>query len=72
MTVKKAISHIDLLIQDKQDLKMKMVGPVLPLPIPGDLVNRFYRAMRSMLEKDIRETRKEIMSEAQKDKTDTR
>ena len=53
MTVKKAISHIDLLIQDKQDLKMKMVGQVLPLPIPGDLVNRFDRAMRSMLEKDI-------------------
>jgi hypothetical protein len=43
MTVKKAISHIDLLIQDKQDLKMKMIGPVLPLPIPGDLVNRFDR-----------------------------
>ena len=53
MTVKKAISHIDLLIQDKQDLKMKMIGPVLPLPIPGDTVNRFDRAMGSMLEKDI-------------------
>jgi hypothetical protein len=53
MTVKKAISHIDLLIQDKQDLKMKMIGPVLPLPIHGDTVNRFDRAMGSMLEKDI-------------------
>ena len=53
MTVKKAISHIDLLIQDKHDLKMKMIGPVLPLPIPGDLANRFDRAMGSMLEKDI-------------------
>lgn len=53
MTVKKAISHIDLLIQDKQDLKMKMIGQVLPLPIPGDTVNRFDRAMGSMLEKDI-------------------
>ena len=32
---------------------MKMIGPALPLPIPGDTVNRFDRAMGSMLETDI-------------------
>jgi len=53
MTVKKAISHIDLLVQDKQDLRTSMIGSVLPSPIPNDIINRFDRAMWSMLQRDI-------------------
>ena len=53
MAVKKAISSIDLLIQCKQDLRTNVVGPKLPSLIQGDLVNRFDRAMWSMLQDDI-------------------
>ena len=53
MAVKKAISYIDLLIQDKEDLKTNMIGAVIPPPIQDDIVNRFDRAMGTMLERDI-------------------
>jgi hypothetical protein len=72
MTVRKAISHIDLLIQDKQDLKMKMIGLVLPLPIPGDIVNRFDRAMGNMLEKDmewLQSIKRQLLPEQHRTKT---
>lgn len=53
MAVKKAISSIDLLIQCKKDFRTNVVGPELPSLIQGDLVNRFDRAMWSMLQGDI-------------------
>lgn len=53
MSVKKAISYIDFLIQGKLELKTTMIGSVMPPPISGDLVNRFDRAIGSYLERDI-------------------
>lgn len=54
MAVKKAISSIDLLIQEKKDFRTKIVGSEeLPPLIQGDMINRFDRAMWSMLQGDI-------------------
>lgn len=53
MAVKKAIYSIDLLIQEKQDFRTNVVGSELPPIIQGDIVNRFDRAMWSMLQGDI-------------------
>ena len=53
MTIQKAISYIDLLIQDKQGLKTNMIDPVSTLSVSDDIVNRFDRAMEGMLQRDI-------------------
>ena len=54
MAVKKAISSIDLLIQEKKEFRTKVVGSKeLPALIQGDMINRFDRAMWAMLQVDI-------------------